>query len=107
MSRQLAVQVESVALFAQTVTSEITFFAACVLERLDALHDQFDLDYWLSLNHFLRELASGAENAILEVTDLVTAASAMASRPSRVEFIKALVAAIDENSGRNYGQLPK
>lgn len=36
----------------------------------------------------------------------LTAAATMASRPSRADFIKALLAAIDENSGRNYGQLP-
>jgi hypothetical protein len=30
----------------------------------------------------------------------------MASRPSRADFIKALLAAIDENRGRNHGQLP-
>lgn len=43
----------------------------------------------------------------MEATDPLTAAATMASRPSRTDFIKALLAAIDENSGRNYGQLPK
>ena len=36
----------------------------------------------------------------------LTADATMASRPSRADFIKALLAAIDENGGRNYGQLP-
>ena len=42
----------------------------------------------------------------MEATAPLTAAAAMALRPSRADFIKALLATIDENSGRNYGQLP-
>ncbi|MET4675062.1 MULTISPECIES: hypothetical protein [unclassified Luteibacter] len=36
----------------------------------------------------------------------MTAADAMASRPSRVEFIKALLAGIGENGERNDGRMP-
>ncbi|KPZ08380.1 Uncharacterized protein ALO40_03366 [Pseudomonas syringae pv. viburni] len=81
-------------------------FTSYVQERLDALHGQFDLKYWPSLSDFLQELASDAEDAVIEATDPLTAAATMASRPSRADFIKALLAAIDENTGRNHGQLP-
>jgi hypothetical protein len=81
-------------------------FTSYVQERLDALHGQFDLKYWPSLSDFLQELASDAEDAVMEATDPLTAAATMASRPSRADFIKALLAAIDENRGRNHGQLP-
>ena len=54
----------------------------------------------------LGALASDAEDAVMEATDPLTAAATMASRPSRADFIKALLAAIDENRGRNHGQLP-
>lgn len=81
-------------------------FTSYVQERLDALHGQFDLKYWPSLSDFLQELASDAEDAVMEATDPLTAAATMASRPSRADFIKALLAAIDENSERNHGQLP-
>ncbi len=81
-------------------------FTSYVQERLDALHGQFDLKYWPSLSDFLQELASDAEDAVIEATDPLTAAATMASRPSRADFIKALLAAIDENRGRNHGQLP-
>lgn len=81
-------------------------FTSYVQERLDALHGQFDLKYWPSLSDFLLELASDAEDAVMEATDPLTAAATVASRPSRADFIKALLAAIDENSERNHGQLP-
>ncbi|MGB5784974.1 MAG: hypothetical protein WBH11_06305 [Stenotrophomonas geniculata] len=82
-------------------------FNSWVKERLDALRGQFDLKYWPSLDQFLRALAADAESAGMEATDPLTAAATVASRPSRADFFKALFAAIEESSGRNYGQLPK
>lgn len=92
MSRQLAVQAKSVALCAQTVTGEVTFFASYVPERLE--------------RHSCVSWPLDAENAVLKATDPVTAAGAMASRPCRVEFMKALLAGIGENSERNDGRVP-
>ena len=82
-------------------------FNSWVKDRLDALRGQFDLKYWPSLDQFVRVLAADAENAGMEATDPLTAAATMASRPSRADFFKALFAAIEENSARNYGLLPK
>ncbi|MGA4289681.1 hypothetical protein ACI2TJ_23160 [Ralstonia nicotianae] len=82
-------------------------FNSRVKDRLDALRGQFDLKYWPSLDQFLRELAADAKSAGMEATDQLTAAATVASRPSRADFFKALFAAIEENSARNYGLLPK
>lgn len=82
-------------------------FKSYVQERLCALLGQFDLKYWPSLGEFLQELASDAENAVMEATDPLTAAATAATRPSRADFFKALFASIEENSAENYGQLPR
>lgn len=82
-------------------------FKSYVQERLDALRGQFDLEYWPSLGECLQELASDAEKAVMEATDPLTAAATTAARPSRADFFKALFTAIEENSARSYGQLPR
>lgn len=81
-------------------------FNSWVRDHLDTLRDQFDLKYWPSLGQFLRELAADAGNTKIEATDSLTAAGTAALRPSRADFFKALFASIEENSARNYGQLP-
>lgn len=81
-------------------------FKSYVQERLGALKGQFDLKYWPTLSDFLDELASDSEAAVVEASDPLTAAATMATRPSLADFFKALFAAIEENSGRNYGRLP-
>lgn len=82
-------------------------FQSYVQERLHALHYQFDLKYWPSMSEFLRELASDAAEANIQATDPLTAAATLATRPSKADFFKALFAAIEENSAKNYGRLPR
>lgn len=82
-------------------------FKSYVQEHLHALRGRFDLKYWPSLGEFLQELASDAENAVMEAVDPLTAAATAATRPSRADFFKALFASIEENSAENYGQLPR
>lgn len=82
-------------------------FQSYVREKLAALRGQFDLKYWPSLGEFLRELASDAEKAVMEATDPLTAVATAATRSSQADFLKALFAAIEENSAENYGQLPR
>jgi hypothetical protein len=82
-------------------------FKSYIKERLDALTGQFDLKYWPSLSQFLQVVASDAQHADTEATDPLTAAATAATRPSRADFFKALLAAIEENSADNYGLLPK
>lgn len=75
---------------------------ACVREALQGLRARFDLKYWPSLDSFLQELASDAENALPEAIDLLTAAVTEDSRASQADFFKALFAAIEGNCGSNY-----
>lgn len=82
-------------------------FQSYVQEKLGALRGQFDLKYWPSLGEFLQELAADAEKAVMAATDPLTAAATAATRPSRADFFKALFAAIEENSAKSYGQLPR
>jgi len=81
-------------------------FKFYVKERLDALTGQFDLKYWPSLSDVLQVIAVDAEQASIEATDPLTDAATSASRPSRADFLKALFAAIEENSAEHYGLLP-
>ena len=81
-------------------------FQSYVQEKLSALRGQFDLKYWPSLGEFLQELATDAENAVMEATDSLTAAATAATRSSQADFFKALFASIEENSAKSYGQLP-
>lgn len=82
-------------------------FKSYVEERLDAIRTQFDLKYWPSIGDFLQELASDADEAVLEATDSLTAAATAAVRSSLADFFKALFAAIDENRAEHYGLLPR
>lgn len=82
-------------------------FKSYVQEKLAGLRGQFDLKYWPSLSDFLEEIASDAEKAVLEATDPLTAAATSAARPSKADFVKALFAAIEESSAKNYGRLPR
>jgi len=82
-------------------------FQSYVQEKLDTLCCPFDLKYWPSLSEFLQELASDAEKAVMEATDPLTAVATAAARPSKADFFKVLLAAIEENSAESYGQLPR
>lgn len=81
-------------------------FRSYVQKRLAALRSQFDLKYWPSLTDFLEVIATDAGSAVMEATDPLTAASTSAVRPSKADFFKALFAAIEAHSMKNYGQLP-
>lgn len=82
-------------------------FQSYVRDKLRNIRSQFDLKYWPSLGQCLDELAADAKAAVTEASDPLTAAATSARRASKADFCKALFAAIDENSARNYGQLPR
>lgn len=82
-------------------------FRSYVQENLRGLSYEFDAKYWPSLGEFLQELASDAEKAVMEATDPLTAAATSGTRSSKADFFKALFASIEENSEKNYGQLPR
>lgn len=91
----------------ETASQHNYLFQSYVQEELIALRGQFDLKYWPSLGEFVQELASDAENAVMEATNPLTAAATAAARPSKADFFKALFASIEENRAANYGQLPR
>lgn len=82
-------------------------FRSYVQEPLARLHGQFDLKYWPSLSDFLYALSVDAKNADAQPMDPLTAAGTEASRRTRADFIKALFAAITEDSASTFGFLPK
>lgn len=82
-------------------------FRMDVQEKLKALHYQYDLKYWPSLSDFMGVLEIDAHNAEIDATDPLTAAATSGSRSGRSDFLKALYAAIEENSGENFGQIPR
>jgi hypothetical protein len=82
-------------------------FRSYVRDKLEALSGQFDLKYWPTLSDFLQEVASDAENAVIEATDPLTAVATTAARPSKADYFKALFTAIAENSADNFGPLPR
>lgn len=81
-------------------------FTTYVQDQLDALRDRFDLSYWPTPSEFVEEMARDAGAAVTEASDPLTAAATAAIRPSRADFFKALLAAIEENGARQHGQLP-
>lgn len=84
------------------------WFRSHVQERLHTLQSQFDLKYWPSPGDFVRELGIDAASASSpEATDPLTAAATSSTRHSLADYFRALLAAIDENSTRAFGQLPR
>jgi hypothetical protein len=81
-------------------------FPSHVQEKLSALCGQYDLKYWPSLEACIGEIAKDAENANIQATDPLTAAGTNSNRSSRADFVRALAAAIKDNTGKNDGNLP-
>lgn len=81
-------------------------FQSYVKERFKALHGQFDLKYWPSLEEFVEALAADAKNASTEPIDSVTAAATKPRGESLKSFFQALYAAIEEASSKYGGHIP-
>lgn len=82
-------------------------FKAYVQGPLNALRVRFDMKYWPSLGDVMHELAVDAEASSPEATDSLTEAATASMRSSMADFYKALFVAIDENSVRKFGHLPR
>lgn len=78
-------------------------FRTYLKEKLDALHNQFDLKYWPSLGECIQVLASDAAEADTTALDPVTAAATATTRPSKADFFRALFSSIEENRNETYG----
>lgn len=76
-------------------------------ERLNALGTQFDLKYWPSLSGFIQVIGEDAARAKITASDPLTEAATRSSRPSKADFLRALLAALDENRGDWHGAIPR
>jgi hypothetical protein len=74
--------------------------------KLDGLRHQFDLKYWPDLSDIVRELSLDALESDVAASDSITEAATDSIRPSSADYLKALFAAINENSRMPFGSLP-
>ena len=81
-------------------------FNSWLRTKFVALHGQFDLKYWPSLEECMDEVATNAIQATIETTNQLTAAGTKSTRPSLADYFRGLFAAIEQNSERDFGQLP-
>lgn len=81
-------------------------FNSWVKNDLKNLSAQFYLKYWPSLGDVVREISHDATAAEVISHDPITSASTSSKRNSLADFLRALRAAIYENTGRIFGQLP-
>ncbi|MGB7242278.1 MAG: hypothetical protein WBC93_09355 [Sulfitobacter sp.] len=86
--------------------AENHLFNSWVREDLKNLSARFDLKYWPSLGDFVTEISRDASVAEVISHDPITLASTSSRRNSLADFLRALRAAIYENSASNFGQLP-
>lgn len=82
-------------------------YSSYIKEPLSHLRGQFDPKYWPSINEVIVELGEDADNAETYATDSLTEASTNSSRPSKVDFLRALFSTLHENSEREFGLIPK
>ena len=87
-------------------SSDNYLYESCVNKPLDQIRSNYDLKYWPSIKDVIAELAEDAQNAEVYASDILTEASTNSNRASKVDFLRALFSAINENSERNYGLLP-
>ncbi len=78
-----------------------------VKEQLVRLRGRYDLKYWPSIEDCISALARDAREAKVEASDPFTDAATRGVRNSRADFLRALFVAIEENSDKVHGFLPK
>lgn len=82
-------------------------FGSYLEEPLSHLTGRFDLKYWPSIEEVIEELGTDAAKAETHANDSLTEASTTSSRPSKIDFLRALFSAIHENSEREFGLIPR
>jgi hypothetical protein len=78
-----------------------------VKESLAALTSRFDLKYWPTLSAFLTVIGKDALRAEVAPYHAPAEAGTAGRRPSRADFVRALLTNIDENIGEWPGYLPE
>lgn len=81
-------------------------FEGYIKDPLDQLNARFDLKYWPTISDVVMELSKDAERAEVMASDTLTDVSTTSSRPSKVDFLRALILSINENKERAFGLIP-
>ncbi|MCP5214332.1 MAG: hypothetical protein H6995_04925 [Pseudomonadales bacterium] len=82
-------------------------YRSYIKKPLSHIKHQFDLKYWPSIEEVVAEVGLDAGSADIYATDSLTEASTASSRPSKIDFLRALFSALQENSGRKFGLIPE
>jgi len=91
----------------EKASKENYLYGSYIKKPLSHLRCRFDLKYWPSIEDVVSEIALDAERSEIIATDSVTEASTASSRASKSDFLRALFTALEENSNRNFGLIPK
>lgn len=81
-------------------------YESYVKEELDRIQYQYDFKYWPALSDVLRAIGRDAEMAEVTANDPATEAATASRKSGRSDFVKAFLARIDDNRGRECGFIP-
>lgn len=81
-------------------------YESYVKEDVDRLQYQYDLKYWPPLSEVVQAIGTDAERAEVTATDPATAAATESRKSGRSDFVRALLARLDDNRVRECGFIP-
>lgn len=81
-------------------------YESYVKEDVDRLQYQYDLKYWPQLSEVVHAIGTDAERAEVTATDPATAAATESRKSGRSDFVRALLARLDDNRVRECGFIP-
>jgi len=77
-----------------------------VKEDVERLQYQYDLKYWPPLSEVVQAISTDAERAEVTAADPATAAATESRKSGRSDFVRALMARLDDNRVRECGFIP-
>lgn len=81
-------------------------YESYVKEDVERLQYQYDLKYWPPLSDVIQAIGTDAERAEVSATDPTTAAATESRRSGRSDFVRALLARLDDNRTGECGFIP-
>lgn len=81
-------------------------YESYVKDELERLQNQYDLKYWPKLAEVVQAIGDDAARAEVTAYDEVTAVATESRKSGRSDFVKALLAHIDDNKVRACGFIP-
>ena len=81
-------------------------YESYVKEDVDRLQYQYDLKYWPPLSEVVQAIGTDAERAEVTATDPATAAATESRKSGCSDFVRALLARLDDNRVRECGFIP-